>query len=417
MNKLWRVFGFELKRQSSRRAYLFMTFGIPLLAVALLFGYQAIQQLNAASGGTGGEGASAEETSSEEPDFGVIGYVDHSGLFPDPGLFGLTLVRYDSEEDTLAAMDAGELTTVYVIAEDYLETGKVTRYLETFSLEGASADGFFSAFLRRELAGGADQRVVARIQSNPVVVEHVLNGGSDFSVAQSEDVSFLLVYLFALLLAFAAFFSSGYLMQSVIEEKETRIVEILLSSVRPVPLLAGKVLSMGLLGLLQIAVWVATTVFILSRIGGIFPALAGLHIQTEMLVWMVPYFLLGYLMFAGVYAAIGALAPSMREGPQLAVFITLPAMIPFYFLNIFVETPNGPLPTIFSLFPITSPLAMVQRLAITTVPLHELLISLALLALTALGAIWLAGRLFRVNTLLAGQMPKWRDLLHIVREA
>ena len=135
-----------------------------------------------------------------------------------------------------------------------------------------------------------------------------------------------------------------------------------------------------------------------------------------MLVWMLLYFVLSYLMIGGLYAAIAAVAPSMREGPQMAVVVTLPAMLPLYFTSVFADTPNATLPVILSFFPLTAPMSMIQRLAIVDVPVIEVVISLVLLALGAAGAIWLAGRLFRVNTLLAGQLPKWRDLLRVVRE-
>ncbi len=413
MKHLWQVFWFELRRHGRRRAYRFTTFGIPLIALILFFGYQGYQSLRASPA----EQQAEESTEAEEADIGMVGYVDHSGLFPEPGLFSTGLIRYESEAAALEAMASGEVETVYAVGADYLETGDVTRYTDSFSLDSFSVDGFFQSFLLQNLLrDGVDRRVLARLQSDLSLVEHRVTDAGRAEVAQSEDTSFVLVYLFAILLAFATFFSGGYLMQSVIEEKETRMVEIVLSAVRPLPLLAGKVLSSGLLGLIQITVWVATAVFLVSRVGDIFPALAGVAVRPDLLLWVGLYFLLGYLFYAGVYAGIGAIAPSMREGPQLAVFITLPAMIPFYFLSAFAEAPNGALPVVLSLFPVTAPLAMVQRLSVTAVPLPELLVSLALLAVAAAGTIWLAGRLFRVNTLLAGQMPKWRDLVRIVRE-
>ncbi|MBN1965053.1 MAG: hypothetical protein JW910_10415, partial [Anaerolineae bacterium] len=107
MNELWRnlgqVFQFEFRRQGQRRGYLFMTFGVPLIAIVLFFGYQYIQQNNAPADG--------QENTSEAPDFGVVGYVDHSGLFLDPGLFSAALVRYDDEAAASAALEAGDIST------------------------------------------------------------------------------------------------------------------------------------------------------------------------------------------------------------------------------------------------------------------------------------------------------------------
>jgi ABC-2 type transport system permease protein len=112
---------------------------------------------------------------------------------------------------------------------------------------------------------------------------------------------------------------------------------------------------------------------------------------------------------------VGAISNSAREGPQYAVVFTLPAVIPLYFISVFLTAPDAGLPVVLSLFPITAPIAMVMRLLITTVPAWQIILSLALLALTIFGMMWLAGRLFRVQTLLAGQTPKLRDLARIVR--
>src|SRR6185295_11530383 len=128
------------------------------------------------------------------------------------------------------------------------------------------------------------------------------------------------------------------------------------------------------------------------------------------LVLLLLYFAAGYLFFAGAYGMIGAISNSMQEGPQFAVVFTLPAVLPLYFLGIFISSPDGTLPVILSLIPITAPLAMVMRISVTTVPAWQIILSLALLVILDVVIIWLAGRLFRVQNLLAGQTPKWRDL-------
>ena len=125
--------------------------------------------------------------------------------------------------------------------------------------------------------------------------------------------------------------------------------------------------------------------------------------------------MLAYFLFAGLYSIVGALANSLREGPQYAVIFTLPAVLPLYFLSLFATAPDGPIPTILSLIPITAPIAMAQRLVISNVPVWQVLLSLALLGLTAVGVMWVAGRIFRVQVLLAGQMPKLKDLPRLLR--
>ncbi|MBN2471414.1 MAG: ABC transporter permease [Anaerolineae bacterium] len=411
MQNLWQVFKFDLSQQFTRRAYRIMTFVVPLLLVVGVLGVQAYVDWRA----TRQSDEPAEDVQDE--DVGQVGYVDLSGDFASPGMFSTALTRYDDAEAARAALDAGEIDTFYVIEADYAESGAITRYVTTLSLDAMDADAFFRSFLMDNLLRGVDRQLARRIQYDVSIVEHhVAIETGEASVARDSDVSFWLVYVFAILLAFATFFSGGYLLQSVIEEKESRMLEVILSSIRPLPLLAGKVLASGLLGLVQVIVWGAAAVFVLSRLGATFANLSDLSVRPDMIFWMLLYFLGGYLLFAGLYAGIGAVSQSMREGPQMVAFFTLPAMLPFYFITIFVENPNATLPVVLSLFPITAPLGMIQRLAVSPVPLGEILLSLALIALAAAAAIWFAARLFRVRTLLAGQTPRFRDLLQLVRE-
>jgi ABC-2 type transport system permease protein len=356
------------------------------------------------------------ETVDEEADATKIGYVDLSGAFGGPGLYGATLEQFTSPEEARTALDANDIRAYYVIADDYMATGDVTLYAESFGLDTLNTDGMFQSFLMQTLLDGVDRDLALRLNSDLVITEHVIDNTGEAAVAQNEDTAFLTIYVFALLMAFSAFIGSGYLMQSVIEEKETRMVEVMLSTVRPGSLLTGKILAAGLLGLAPIAAWTAAAIYILNRLGTIWTWMAGFTVPGSLVVWLIVYFILTYLFFAGVYGAIGAISTSMREGPQMAVFITLPAMIPLYFISIFAESPNAALPVILSIFPITAPMAMIQRLAVTAVPAWQILVSLGVLVVSAVVAIWFAGRLFRVNTLLAGQTPKWQDILRIVRE-
>ncbi|MCA9910624.1 MAG: ABC transporter permease, partial [Anaerolineae bacterium] len=219
------------------------------------------------------------------------------------------------------------------------------------------------------------------------------------------------------------FMTNGYLLQSVIEEKESRLIEILISTIRPFDLLTGKILAFGILGLLQVSIWTGTFIFLgwlsgreaLQSFLPILQSLANLTIPYELLPLLLVYFLLGYAFFAGLYGIVGAISNSMREGPQYAIVFTLPAVLPFYFISIFATTPNDTLPLVLSLFPLTAPLGMAMRLVVTEVPFWQIALSIGLLALGVVGSLWLASRLFRVNTLLAGRLPKLRDLPQLVR--
>lgn len=405
--KLPMIFLYELCRNFLRKGYLFTTFGIPLLLFVVMFGYNALNSQQ--------EPASMEETMSQIFDFQAIrraGFVDQAQIIPEvPTAMQGRMQQYPDAASALAALLAREIDVYYVIAEDYLETGDIEVHMPVLSLSLVNTAPI-EQLIYTTLGGNLDMTLLARLRTPLTFSEYNLTRSVDGS---NRDSDFLMVYIFTITFLLGIFLTNGYLMQSVIEEKENRLVEILITSVRPGDLLAGKILAMGILGMLQIAVWIGAIVLAL-QVALTLPALqaltilANIQMPTDMLPLMFIYFVLGYLFFAAIYGAIGALSNSMREGPQYAVVFTLPAVIPFYMFAIFLEQPNSTLPVILSLIPITAPISMMIRLSVTAVPVLEVVISLGLLALTVAGSFWLAGRLFRVQTLLSGQTPKLRDI-------
>ncbi|NDJ62404.1 MAG: ABC transporter permease [Chloroflexi bacterium] len=434
MIRLLDVFVYEFRRGFRRRGYLFMSFGIPLIGLLLLLGFQVLQSSggadassdgSAAFGGDDGRLSEAEEIldALEMDENRVSGYVDFTGRFGDPGELSAILVQYPDEEAARAAVESGAISVYYVIPADYLDGGRIRIILPRFSLNLLDTSPI-QFLVQAELAQGIDDTVLTRlVDPANIRVTNLSVVGADAG-PQDTGAAFVVVYIFTLALLLALFVTNGYLLQSVIEEKETRIVEILLSSLQPTALLGGKILAYGLLGLVQIIAWIAGLVLIVIVAGGealgdavgIIATLANLQLPLDVLPLLLIYFVLAYMLFAAFYGVIGAISNSMREGPQYAALLTLPATIPLYFLPFFIEAPNAPLPVILSLFPVTSALAMPQRLVLSSeVPPLEILISLALLALLVAAVMWLAGRMFRVQTLLAGQAPKLREIPRLLR--
>jgi len=188
----------------------------------------------------------------------------------------------------------------------------------------------------------------------------------------------------------------------------------LLSSLTPFSLLTGKILALGVLGLFQLVVYIATMLIGVVLFGGDLAFMSALNLSVGTIAILVIYFLLGYLFFAAMFGAVGALSTSITEGPALATVFILPAMIPLILSSIFAQEPNGSLATFLSLFPLTSPMAMIMRTSITDVPIGELLLSIGILAIAVAGMLWFAARLFREHTLLAGAGFKVRDIPRLV---
>lgn len=403
MNRIWNVSLQELVANFKRRSYLLMTFGVPALAIIVVL---AITLFKADD--------EPEDPFADLPDE-PIGYVDHSGLFGDPGDFGAYLIRYESQATAQDDARSGRLSCYYLIPEDYLETGQITRVSPQFNI-AASDMALFESFLLTELLGEDSPLLLARLQSPAVVHEHQLDRSGELVTEIKGDsfANFGLVYGFALIMMVTMFFSSTQLMRSVITEKENRMIEIVLSSLRPIQLLAGKVLGQGLAGLVQILTWLGGVLLLIRLTGSDIPFVGEIELPPSLFAIAVLYYLGGYLLFAAFSAGIGAISINLREGPQYSMVFTLPAVLPLMFLSNILEAPNSTVAVALSFFPLSAPLGMIERLAITIVPGWQIVLSLVVLFGSVGAGLWLAARLFRVNTLLSGQVPTRNELLRML---
>jgi ABC-2 type transport system permease protein len=433
MIAVWRVFRYELRNQSRRPGYIFTSIGLPILAIAAFLVIQALQktgqstpaqilQSNQTQNDNGGVGTKSGGlfSTSALP----VGLVDLSGLLGSDAPTA-NFKQFPDVDTANAALRGNQISGYVLIPADYLKTGTVELWTVNFgSIFGGLTSAELNPLLKTALADhipGLDIHIRARLtEQTPDVTNHRLNDANQLSETAGMGASLTLAYFFALALVFATFLTSGYLMQAVIEERQSRVIEILMSSLRPGDLLAGKVLALGLLGVIQMAIWGAAAYFLIKQLApttSTTSALAGLNITLGQLIALLAYFVLGYLMFSAVYAGIGAISNSTREGPQFAVFFTLPAMLPLYLSTTFTAQPDGAIAVLLSLFPVTSPLAMVMRIAVSQVPVWQIGISLVLLLLTGIGFMWAAGRLFRVTVLLSGQLPKPTDIPKLLRQS
>ncbi len=208
--------------------------------------------------------------------------------------------------------------------------------------------------------------------------------------------------------------AAGYLLQSLGKEKEGRVMEILLSSLRPLELLTGKVLGLGGIGLLQMAVWSLLAFTIFQRGDSLFNNITLPTLTAGAWILTILHFIVGYLVYASLFAGLGAIVPNVKEGSQYTFLLMLPTFLPMWFNSIMISAPNGLFATTLSLVPLTAPLAMPMRLAITAVPPWQWLVSLSVSLAAAVLLLWAATKFFRSQTLLTGQSfsPKviWRTL-------
>jgi ABC-2 type transport system permease protein len=402
----WSVFNYEIIRTLKKKGFLFSLFGLPILGFILV----AILRL---STGNADPTQQLLELAFDTEGVNKAGYIDESGLFPEAGLLAQdVMIRFEDETSARSALDAEEINAYYIIPAEYLETGDVKMILPSFSLSTITGAPL-RMLLFSQIADNVDTENLTLLATSPNFQVTQLETEATATVI-NEDNRSSAVTLFAILFVFALFGTNGYLMQTVIEEKETRLIEILLSSLTPFSLLTGKILALGVLGLFQLVVYIASLMIGITLFGGNLDFVSSLNLSAGTIAILVIYFLLGYLFFAAAFGAVGALSTSITEGPALATVFILPAMIPLFFTALFAENPSGSFSVFMSMFPLTSPMAMIMRTSIIDVPITELVLSIGILAVSVAGMLWFAARLFREHTLLAGAGFKLRDIPKLV---
>ena len=209
------------------------------------------------------------------------------------------------------------------------------------------------------------------------------------------------------ILFFVITMSAGFMLQSVTREKENRTAELLLTSLSPRELMLGKVVGLGVVALVQMGIWMGagSSCWWAGRWRP--RRWPGRGSSLAFFLWAFVFFIFGYTVYAAALGALGALAPTMREGSQFTFVLLLPLLVPLWLNNVFMQDPNGPVATAMSLFPLTAPTAMVTRLAAGGVPAWQPFVALAGLVVTAYFFVVLAARFFRADTLLSSASISW----------
>lgn len=205
-------------------------------------------------------------------------------------------------------------------------------------------------------------------------------------------------------------------MRSVLEEKTSKIFEVMLSTATATDLMAGKVLGVGAVGLVQIGIWAAAG--LLSRV--FFGATTGsiLNFQPLQFVYFAIFFIIGYILYSSLFAAVGAMVNSEQEAQQLQTWVMLPLIACMVFLTKIISDPNGPIAFWASMFPLTSPLLMYVRIVIQQPPfLTQILPSIALAVATEIGLLWACARIYRVGILMYGKRPTLPEIVKWVKYA
>jgi ABC-2 type transport system permease protein len=330
------------------------------------------------------------------------GYVDQAGLIkltlPDTASH---LQSFSTEVDAQQALASGKISAYYVLPADYIQSGTLSYVRPDFNPLGSTdRSSAFDNLLSYNLTSG-NKDLNNRV-ANP------LNVQSEYLSPQpqrnpDEALTFFLPYAVTMLFYIVILTSSSLMLSSVNTEKQNRVLEILATSITPTQMLTGKIIALGLAGLVQTLVWSGIG-FLALRLGGQTSSVSvAFQLPISILVWGVVFFLLGYAVYASLMAGIGALVTNLREASQVTTIVIIPLVLPLLLLQIMVTDPNGTTSLILSLFPLTAPVAMMSRMAATQVPIWQILLAVVLLLGFAYLIIRSVAGLFRAQTLLSGQ--------------
>jgi ABC-2 type transport system permease protein len=395
MIKAWRVGLHEYQRHVFNKRFLLGLLSVPFL-IAVMVGLVFL-------------------LISMENDTKAIGYVDQSGLLAHPlppppvEMPGkpVQILVFPDEAAADSALQADEIQAYYLIPADYLSTGAM-KVLSLKPVKSAASSQFYD-FLAVNLLSGQNAAVANRVLQGDEVLVQSADGSRSVS---SKNGWFLIMIPILAAIGFmtAMFTSGGYLMQALVEEKENRTMEVMLTSVSPNQFMAGKIVADICIGLTQIFAWLAF-IFIALKLGlSSFELLQGVQIPSQVL-WLCLLILFpAFVMVSAFMALIGATVSEAREGQQMIGLVSLPIWIPYMLIGVLIENPNSPLAVALSLFPLTAPITMMLRQGVTILPAWQIGLSSFILTASAVGAIWLAGRTFRLGMLRYGKRLAWREV-------
>lgn len=396
MSKIWLVFKHEYTRHVLRKRFILAVLSFPLMALVMI-----VASFLAVRAGYDGRPA---------------GIIDQSGVFADAKQLPVTEdafmpnIQFRAYPDEAAAqvdLENQTLQAFFIVAPDYLESGKVR--MVALDSPGEQVQSDFEDFLVMNLLASKPQDVADRIiKGNTMTIKNV--GGN----RAMEDNNFLAVVvpiIAGVLFMVAINTSGGYLLQAVVEEKENRTMEIMITSISPNQLMAGKILGNLSVGLTQVLVWVLGGLLAINLIIRANPELALGSLITPSYFWLIlATFLPSFVMVAAMMAALGSTVTETREAQQIAGWFTLPIFMPLWFISNIMTYPNGPLAMFFSFFPLTAPLTLPMRAVLTEVPAWEIAVTIGVLLLTAVAAIWFASRAFRLGMLRYGKRLAWKEI-------
>jgi ABC-2 type transport system permease protein len=355
----------------------------------------------------------------------------------DAGQRLYNFIKYDAQSEELelakkslsARVDNGELNGYIIIPPTVFERGAAEYYGKNVSndRENEEIEDVISNIVtgkRIQRSGLNAEQVHQMVRQIRLNTFRVKAGGQE---EKDPGFTFMIAYFLGFFIYMAMFIYGSLVMRSVIEEKTSRVIESVLSSIKPFHLMFGKIFGVGAVGLTQFLIW-ALAMGLLSLYGlqlaGLFGAdpakvqSASLPtISPGILGFFVLFFMLGYFLYSTLYAGIGAMVNSEQEAQQVMIPVSLLIVPPLLMMTYIITNPSSQASVIMSLVPFFAPIIMLARIAVETPPVWQIGLSIVMMVLTTLGMIWIVGRIYRVGVLMYGKRPTLPEIIKWIKYA
>jgi ABC-2 type transport system permease protein len=400
MGNLWKIARAEYLRLAGKRSFILSLIGMPLFIGAVI--------------------AIAIITAMPKGDSRPLGFVDLPRVTEATPAAGYAWpddlaapVAFADETAARAALEAGEIQAYYLIPADFLSTRSVSILTYGSSPSGEAREAF-EEYLKAHLLTRA-----------PAEAQKILLEGTTLYYRAAEDpremlaegfiVGAILPFVIGFFFLMVVMSSGGYLLQAVTTEKENRMVEVMMTSVSPFTLIAGKALGLIGVALTQILVWIIALAIALVIGAREVSWLREVKVPWDTLGITALYFLPTFVLLAGMMITVGSMVTELQHGQQISGFFNLLFMVPFFFLVLIFTNPDSPIMVLLTLFPTTALMTVAMRWGVTAIPMWQLVLSFVLLLAAALGSIWLAARVFRLGMLQYGQPISLSGLTRLLR--
>jgi ABC-2 type transport system permease protein len=411
MRNIWIILKTEFKHIVSKKSYIIMTILGPFIIAGIFF----LQYVSA-------RGFEQENIMDKERTIKITGVSNelYNSLESTLQYMNITLINSNkSLEELKPQVQDEEIDGVLSFPNIKSDKDLLSNFsIEYYSLESSMfiqqiLNNAIGEVIVRErlIAKNLDAMEIQALTKRPDITYKRL---SKEGIEKEEDVGRTIFTLigFIMILYMTIIFYGQSIGKTVNKEKTSKTVEIILSSVKPIELMIGKILGIGIAGVLQYSIWILMALFVTNFIFPIFDInLASFDIKIIHLIYLVIFFILAFLLYASEFAAVGASATEDSNLNQLAFPVMLPLILCMVFINLIITQPNSSLIVFFSYFPLTSPIIMLGRILMVNVPIWEILVCWVILLISVIGMAILASKVFRIGILMTGKKVNIKEII------